>query len=302
MSLKNKIITIYDAKYKQLLIIPMLILVLSFAQIGYQLATTGDFVNKGTSLKGGSIISISTEVDAPLIQATLNEKFRELDINVRSITDTGKQIGITIETSAQTDEQITLIIGALHELASFSDDDITVEITGSSLGRSFFRQTFTAMIIAFLLMALVVFLYFRTLVPSFAVIFAVFADIVETIAVFNITGMELTTAGIAALLMLIGYSVDTDMLLTARVLKRREGTILERTLGAYTTGMTMLATTFAAAFMALLFTNSPVVREIMTILIIGLVLDAINTWIQNAAILRWYVEKKDGHHAHKQHI
>src|SRR3989344_9101828 len=115
MSLKNKIITIYDAKYKQLLIIPMLILVLSFAQIGYQLATTGDFVNKGTALKGGSIISISTDVDVVVIREFLAQTFPDQGINVRSITDTGRQIGVTIDTPAKTDEDIAPIIAALRE-------------------------------------------------------------------------------------------------------------------------------------------------------------------------------------------
>ena len=42
---------------------------------------------------------------------------------------------------------------------------------------------------------------------------------------------------------------------------------------------------------ALIFTQSEVIRQIMTILLIGLVVDIINTWIQNAGLLLWYVEK-----------
>ena len=69
-------------------------------------------------------------------------------------------------------------------------------------------------------MGLVVFIYFRTLVPSLAVILAAFSDIVVTLAIFNLTGEKLSTAGVAAFLMLIGYSVDTDILLNTRVLKK----------------------------------------------------------------------------------
>jgi preprotein translocase subunit SecF len=46
----------------------------------------------------------------------------------------------------------------------------------------------------------------------------------------------------------------------------------------------------------LVFTQSEVLKQIMTILLIGLVVDLINTWIQNAGILRWYVEKKEKKH------
>ena len=92
--------------------------------------------------------------------------------------------------------------------------------------------------------------------------------------------------------MLIGYSVDTDILLSTRVLKRKEGTIYDRVISALKTGLTMNLTTLSALLVALYFSNSPVLSQIMTILLIGLVIDIMNTWIQNAGILRWYMEKK----------
>ncbi len=61
------------------------------------------------------------------------------------------------------------------------------------------------------------------------------------------------------------------------------------------TGLTMSATTISAVVIALIFTQSEVLREIMIILFIGLLVDLINTWIQNAGLLRWYCEKKRIH-------
>jgi len=113
-----------------------------------------------------------------------------------------------------------------------------------------------------------------------------------TLAIFNITGQKLSTAGVAAFLMLIGYSVDTDILLSARVLKRAEGTVKERTMGAMKTGMIMMASAIAVALTAFILSQSAVIRQIMLIILIGLCVDIINTWIQNAGILRWYMEKK----------
>ena len=57
--------------------------------------------------------------------------------------------------------------------------------------------------------------------PSGAVVLSAFADIVMTAAVMTVIGIELTLPTTAALLMLIGYSVDSDILLTMRVLKRQ---------------------------------------------------------------------------------
>jgi len=172
----------------------------------------------------------------------------------------------------------------------------SVETFGSSLGESFFRQTIIALLVAFILMGIVVFIYFKLPIPSLVVILAAFSDIVVTLAVFNLTGIKLSTAGIAAFLMLIGYSVDTDILLTTRVLKRREGTIMERIYGAMKTGLTMAITTIAAVGVSLLLVESEVIKQIMLILFIGLIVDIIMTWIQNAGLLRLYLHKKDAKH------
>ena len=105
------------------------------------------------------------------------------------------------------------------------------------------------------------------------------------------SGTVVTTAGFA-LLMLIGYSVDTDILLSTRVLKNSAGTIYDRIMSTLGTGLTMTGATFAAAFISYLFTQSEVIREIMFIICIGLIADIYNTWIQNAGILRWHLESK----------
>ena len=146
-------------------------------------------------------------------------------------------------------------------------------------------------------MALVVFIIFRTLIPSGAVILSAFADIIMTLAVIDFFGFQLSTAGIIALLMLIGYSVDTDILLTFRLLKSSEGTLDQRLVGAFKTGMTMTLTSIVAiaAGLFIIYNISEVLRQMFMIILIGLGFDVFNTWITNASILKWYMEVK-----HKQ--
>ncbi|MBW2963737.1 protein translocase subunit SecF [Candidatus Woesearchaeota archaeon] len=291
------IINIYDKHYKKLFIIPVIILILALAQIVFQTATTGDFVNKGISLKGGSTITVAKNIDPLELQDYLNQEFKGAEITVRSLTEAGTQIAVAVESGAQDPDEIAILLNTIKQKIDLKPDDYAIEIVGASLGSSFFKQTIIAVVIAFVLMGLVVFAYFRTLAPSLAVILAAFSDIVVTIAIFNLLGFNLSTAGIAAFLMLIGYSVDTDILLSSRVLKRKQGTIFERTLGAMKTGLTMTFTTLVAVILALIFAQSPIIKQIMIILLIGLIIDLINTWLQNAAILRYYLEKKK----HKYH-
>jgi preprotein translocase subunit SecF len=289
---------IYETYYKKLLIIPLVLLILAIAQIGYQTATTGDFINKGVSIKGGiSLVLLSENFDVPLnaleLEEFLKSNFQDNDVSVRTLAQAGAQTGVIIDIDVQTAEQIKQVLDVLGtKLGKLSEENYNIEVTGSSLGESFFRQTIIAVLIAFLFMAIVVFLYFKTVVPSIAVVLAAFSDILITLSIANILGIKISTAGIAAFLMLIGYSVDTDILLTTRILKRKEGTVLSGVYRAMKTGLTMSFTTIIAVSVALIFSQSLVLKQIMTILLIGLLVDLINTWIQNAGILRWHLEKK----------
>ena len=289
---------IYFNKYRILIFIPFIILFLAVAQIAFQAATTGDFLHKGVSLKGGVTITITSEqaaaTDSVELQKILSERFSQLDIDVKKLKAGGKNIGIIVEADIlQDDEQkLNSFLSTLEEQTLTERESFSMEMMGSSLGASFFRETFIAVLIAFLFMGIVVFIYFRTFIPSIAVILAAFSDIIVTLAVINVLGIKLSTAGIAAFLMLIGYSVDTDILLSTHLLKRKEGTLNERLSMAIKTGLTMSITTIAAITVALFVSESEVLRQIMIVLLIGLIVDLVNTWLQNVGILKIYLEKK----------
>lgn len=290
-SIKN----VYENQYKKLLIIPFLILFLAFVQIGYQLAATGDFIHRDVSLKGGVTVTIPTEqeIDILTLENAVSLEFPNNDVAVKSISQFGSQSGIIVEAGISQEEANNLVDAIKKNIGKeLNENEYSVEIVGSSLGASFFKETISALGIAFVFMAIVVFLYFRTFVPSASVILAAFSNMAVTLAVVNILGVKISAAGIAAVLMLIGYSVDTDILLSTRVLKRKEGTEMERVYGAIRTGIMMTSTTLAAVTIGLIFTQSEVIRQIMIILFIGLLTDLINTWIQNVGILRLYLEKK----------
>jgi len=150
----------------------------------------------------------------------------------------------------------------------------------------------------FMILALptLIIIYLVYSIPSMAVITCAFADIVMTLFVVDLIGMKVSTAGIVAFLMLIGYSVDTDILLTTRVLKMTSGTVNARILGAFKTGVTMSLASFIAVLVGYIIARnfSDVLSQIFLILCIGLLLDIFNTWVTNASLIKWYVEHKKG--------
>ncbi|MBI2662547.1 protein translocase subunit SecF [Candidatus Woesearchaeota archaeon] len=292
--LKSKVQYWYEEKYKVLMILPFLLVILALAQISVQYYTTGDFVHRGVTLKGGSTITITKDVamGEEGLETFLQSKFPTEDISVRTITSAGRVVGLSVDSDVQEKAEIDSLIKVIKQQTLITDKDYNAEVIGSSLGANFFKQTIFALLVSFLLMGLVVILYFRIIIPSLAVILCAFSDIVVTVAVFNLTGMKLSTAGVAALLMLIGYSVDTDVLLTTRSMRRQEGLLKDRIYSSIKTGLTMTFTTLVVILIALFFVQSDVVKQIMYILLIGLMVDMPMTWIQNVGVLRLYLEKK----------
>ena len=148
----------------------------------------------------------------------------------------------------------------------------------------------TAAGVAFAGIAVLVFALFRTFVPSIAVVVSAFSDIVIPLALMNVFGMELTLGTVAALLMLIGYSVDSDLLLNNHIL-RRSGGFYESTYRAMRTGVTMTITSMAAMIVmsvVAFLLGIPLLPAVGTVLVFGLVADLMNTYLMNVTLLRYY--------------
>ncbi len=294
----KKLKKIYEKDYKKLMLLTFIIFLLALVQIGWQTAATGDFINKGVSLKGGATITApNTDYDAGQLERELENVLPENDIRVRTLTGMGGSRSLIVEADVSGEKGVDILESEIAERLQVSKDEYTTSFVGSSLGANFFRQTIIAVIIAFIAMALVVFIYFRVVIPSLAVIISAASDIIVTIAIANLLGMSFSTGSIAALLMLIGYSVDTDILLTTRLFKRKEGTLEESIYSSAKTGLTMTLTSIAAITAAIILSQSAELSQIMSILLIGLIVDVPNTWIQNTGILKWYIEsrrKKEG--------
>jgi preprotein translocase subunit SecF len=291
--LKEKLVHFHDKNYKLLLLIPILILVLSSVYMVTFYRKNNDFIYKDISLTGGTSLTINGNIDTEELKEQILEKLE--NVKTRDIYDliTQEKIAVVVETKSnaqQTKQVVEEYLG--YEL---NEENSSIEFTGSVLSERFYRQLLIAILFAFCFMAIVVFILFRTLVPSTAVVISAFADIFMTLVLVNLLGIEMSSAGIVAFLMLIGYSVDTDILLTNKILKRREESLNKRIFSAFKTGITMTLTSLLALIFALVVVRSfsPVLTQIFTVLIIGLSFDLMNTWITNVSILKWYAKKKE---------
>ncbi|HSA37454.1 MAG TPA: protein translocase subunit SecF [Methanoregula sp.] len=269
---------------QQLMVIPLVLFVMSLMVLAFNMAATGMPVKPGIDFSGGTAVTIITFDSREQLQTTFS------GYPLTEIGDVNN--GKFLKFGTMDDKQYQ----SLTQLINQKYPDAKIDQIGESFGKSLQYQAALALVFSFVGMAIVIFLSFRTFVPSVAVVLSALADMVMTAAVMNVVGITLSLGTTAALLMLIGYSVDSDILLTNRVLKR-QGKLNDKLMGAFHTGMIMTSTTLAAAaalFIVSWFGSVQILMEISAVLLIGLVADIINTWLTNVGILKWYVLKGGG--------
>ncbi|MBU2590180.1 MAG: hypothetical protein KKA65_01960 [Nanoarchaeota archaeon] len=284
----------YMKNYKKLLIIPIIIFAISLIIIFQHYSSTGEIVDKDVTLKGGLTITIYSPIDIPDLKAQLKLEFPKGDIIVRRLTEFGsnEQIGLLIEAAEVEEEELKAVLEEKLNL-ELTKDNYSVEQVGSSLGNAFYKQMRTALILAFIFMAIVILITFRAWIPAFTIVFCAFADMVFVVAIMNLFGMRLSTTGIAALLMLIGYSIDTDIVITTKALKRKEeGNIVDRMTSGVKTGLTMTISTVVALTVGYFVSQSYVIKEMFLIIILGLIFDVIMTYLFNTGVLVWWTRRK----------
>jgi len=272
---------------KQAIAFPLVVLVIGLLIVGYTLATTGSPLHLGIDFKGGTMVTLKTDNT----DQALESEFGAYPLTMITHGNGGEKM---LQFSAMSKDRQ----GDLAAYVNNHYPDSLIESVGSTFSAANQAQAVIAVIVAFIGMAITVFVIFRSPVPSIAIVMAAFADIIFAMAMMNLLGVQLTFGTLAALLMLIGYSVDTDILLTTKVLGERKY-IEKKIASCRKTGLTMtgaaivafvvlyLVSTFAGVFG---MTAIPVLSNIALVLIFGLVADLINTWYFNAGLLKWYME------------
>jgi preprotein translocase subunit SecF len=264
---------------RQLMGPPLAMVLIAVLVIGGVYATTGTPVALGTEFTGGTELRVETPADTADVTAPFDEPAESVQ-GVQEAENTYiLTFGPTADAEALTDQAEAAgyqVLGSQETSATFARGAQETALFGVGL--------------AFLGMSIVVFILFRTVIPSGAVVFSAFGDIAVPVALMNVFGINLSLGTVAALLMLIGYSVDSDILLTNHVL-RRSGNFAESVRRAMRTGVTMTITSLSAmAVMAIVatFFGIQLLSAIGTVLVFGLATDLVITYMFNVSLLRWY--------------
>lgn len=281
--------------YDQYLVIPLAMIILALGIIGYNYAySSGGAFSQGLDFKGGIEARYFAEGDFTLdeIEAAFEEEGRTGVDVVRQTSIEGNQslISIQIPRPLMDVERIDEIV---YSTGLSGERDNTRELS-PVISEAFTTQAPIAFMLAFTIMSLAIFIAFKDLTPSLAVIFAAAGDILIALAGMSLLRIQLTMGSVAALLMLIGYSVDTDIVLSSRILEQRRESLRKRIWSSVKTGVTMSSGGIAAFsilyIVSMQIVGPSVLSNIAAVMVIGLLADIPFTYFGNAIILKKYQE------------
>ena len=273
---------------RQLAAIPLGVLFAALVVIAATFALTGAPVDPGVEFTGGTELRVA--VDAPSNDAArdqIQSAFSTQPEAIQSVAAAEQTYIVTFEAGDGSGPSTTQLE---QQAESAGFEILSIDAVGPSFGADTQQTALFGVVVAFLGMSLLVFAMFRSFVPSIAVVISAFSDIVIPVALMNLLGIELSLGTVAALLMIIGYSVDSDILLNNHVI-RRSGSFYESVASAMRTGVTMTLTSLAAMVVmtitATLF-GIQLLASIGIILVFGLTADLMNTYMLNLSLLRWW--------------
>jgi len=249
-----------------------------------------------TDFKEGTLIRVRGLDNAP--DAGADEQtikgLLATDVSVKVTEDTSLvtgRFGLDIEIGRVINEnEENQVIGVLS--TEFAGAELETSFKGSAITSIFKEQAWEAVVGAFIGMVVILFIAFRHSAAVGIMVLCVALDALVALGGMAIFQIPLSFGSIAGLLMIIGYSVDTDILLSNHMLKRFGGDARSRAADAMKTGLMTGGTTIAALVAINLLTTASLLYELSAAMIFGVLGDLVNTWFLNVGVLLRHIERR----------
>lgn len=191
---------------------------ITFLIIGFASMLVKGF-NLGIDFTGGSIMDLQfnkavtvAEVRDVLKERDLGNAIIQLESNDSSATEAK---GVLIRTGVISDEQRQQVMADLKsKLGNF--DIQRVENVGATIGGELIQQAVMAIVLSWILMIAYITIRFEFKF-AIAAIIALIIDVTVTLSYFSLFHMELDSSFVAALLTVVGYSVNGTIVIFDRI-------------------------------------------------------------------------------------
>ncbi len=256
-------------------------------------------LNLGIDFAGGTIIEFSFEELIPTedVRAVLTEIGIAEDATLQTTIEDQYQ-GVIIRTSELSPTEIEQVENAV--LAEFAGAEVLrTDMVGPTIGQELRRQALLALLVAGL--AMVAYISFR-FEPKFAIttLATLTHDVLFTVGIFALLGREINTAFVAALLTIVGYSINDTIVIFDRIrenmklyrkmpfIEQANRAVVDTLPRSINTSMTTLV-----AILAIYFFGGAAIRTFMLALFIGLAVGTYSSiFVASPILVDWDIRAK----------
>ncbi|HEY7069988.1 MAG TPA: protein translocase subunit SecF [Acidimicrobiales bacterium] len=234
------------------------------------LATRG--LNLGIDFEGGVVWEVPAG-DATVAQA--RDAVDQYGLSGATITKLESDEGATIRVAAEpvSATKTDQVTASLAELTGSQTDQVNLTEVGPSWGEEISRKALRALVVFLILVTIYIAIRFemKMAIPTLA---ALVHDVIITVGVYTLTGLEVTPATVIAVLTILGYSIYDGIVVFDKV---DENTRLVSSTGGITYGG-MVNVSLNQTLMRSLNTTMTALLPVASLLIVG-------SWIMGARVL-----------------
>ena len=220
----------------------------------------------------------------------LNDEVKSAPFIKSQITDSGEISGSFTQQSAQ-DLSLTLRSGALPATLKFIEE----RTVGPSLGADSIRAGVTASVAGLVLVIVFMVFYYRG--AGLNAVIALLLNMIITIAALVFFDATLTLPGIAGLILTIGMTVDTNVLIFERIREELEtgktvaSAVEQGFARAFVTVIDTHVTTIVSSLFLFIFGTGPI-RGFAVTLVLGLLANLFSAVYVSRTIFIWLLNRK----------
>lgn len=176
--------------------------------------------NFGIEFRGGSefridgVSNISQELATDAVKSVIPE--------MEPLVSTVGIDSLRIQTEQLSDVESEEVRIALANAYSVESSQVASSFIGANWGADITQKAINGLIVFLILVSVLMGLYFRTVKMSVAALGALFHDIVVTVGIYALLGLEVTPAAIIGFLTILGYSLYDTVVVFDKV---RENTL-----------------------------------------------------------------------------
>ncbi|MFZ8800831.1 MAG: hypothetical protein ACO2ON_01470 [Candidatus Nanopusillus sp.] len=289
MSILMKILSFIENNYKKFLLLSISLFAIFVGIILFNYFKYGYIINKSITISGGYVTLINNNYN--LTNTEIQNILNQMNMTDYVLYSTSNIIYIASR------DQIngTLLISLLDQYYNISiqPSDISIQQYSSLVGELIFNQFLFFVILAMILAAFVIFIAFRVSNTTLNIISTILFDVIGLLAILSITKYPIGANGFIAMLMILGFAIDNNVVLSTNMIKEKDKPFIERVKMSFRVGMLMEIIALYTLLLLYFIVPDPSVKEFAFVLSTATILDLTYYLIGNIPLYKYFEAKKE---------